>query len=1034
MTDIKQSNTQILYGTDDDDELTGGIHSDIVYGFAGNDKISGGSGDDVIYGGLGDDQLNGQDGNDIVFGEEGNDSIFGGAGNDYLVGGSGNDTISGDQGDDILFGGDGNDLIYDFYGNNRLFGGDGRDTFYTYTGTNFLFGEAGDDRFFIYGATNTIDTGSGNHHIAVYGNGDQTITSYDGKDYIYMSPNVTGNDIINSGGGDDTIFAGNGNDIIESASGNNIVHAENGDDTVTLGTGQDQVYDGSGHDRILTGSGNDIVYHTLADNINFVDFFDLGEGVDTVKITVDASIFNQTWFQKAINDFNAFIGSNPVDSTFDFSTYDPTNSLFKLTVKNTETLIFDVIGDINNPPSNIQLSNNLVAENSVGNSPIGTVTSSNDEGETPQYKLIDDAGGRFTLDSSSGVLFVAENIGFDFEMAQQYHIKVEVSDGNGLTSTKDFTINITDVNEAPWDIALSNQSIAEDAVPGTFIGTVTSKNDAEETATYSLLDDADGLLTIDSDGNLFVADGATLDFETMPSLAISVLVTDSTGLESIQDFTINVTDVVETDPLPINFKYSGLLDGGGQTVAVLDTGIDYNLSALGGGFGADHRVVGGFDFVNNDGDPFDAAPAIHGTHVSSIIGSSGSQALGWARDVDFVGVKVLSRFGSGTFSGIEKGLQWVLANLDSFENPITTINMSLGASTHTNDPPFSQLEDEFQALEAAGVFISVAAGNGFAGRTEPGLGYPASSPFVVPVASHVSSGNALNSFSQRNDKVIAADGDFVQAYVPNHNGGAEETASLSGTSMAAPQVAGAAILLRELMEITGQENVTQDVIYDHMRATADMIFDPITNINYHKLNMVNAVNALLPEDEHGDDAANATSLGIISTDQIIQGFIDASFIHDLSNNGRITGISSYDIDFFSFTAGETGTISFNATPYGLSEIAPEWIFSGESTVDGHAISFAVEAGNDYSIGFTSDNAIGLYQVNISYDGIVEPDVVNIAKTQVENPVSWSDIFGQGPADVSNDAVVTTPVLSQPGDYPITTMLHEDNLMQMDVMV
>ena len=63
-------------------------------------------------------------------------------------------------------------------------------------------------------------------------------------------------------------------------------------------------------------------------------------------------------------------------------------------------------------------------------------------------------------------------------------------------------------------------------------------------------------------------------------------------------------------------------DGSGQTVAVIDSGIAYDHTALGGGFGANHRVVGGWDFAENDANPYDDGPAgFHGTHVAGIIGS-----------------------------------------------------------------------------------------------------------------------------------------------------------------------------------------------------------------------------------------------------------------------------------------------------------------------------------------------------------------------------------------------------------------------------
>ena len=61
------------------------------------------------------------------------------------------------------------------------------------------------------------------------------------------------------------------------------------------------------------------------------------------------------------------------------------------------------------------------------------------------------------------------------------------------------------------------------------------------------------------------------------------------------------------------------LDGSGQTIAVIDSGIAFDHAALGGGFGANYKVVGGYDFAENDSNPYDDGPVgLHGTHVAGI--------------------------------------------------------------------------------------------------------------------------------------------------------------------------------------------------------------------------------------------------------------------------------------------------------------------------------------------------------------------------------------------------------------------------------
>ena len=210
------------------------------------------------------------------------------------------------------------------------------------------------------------------------------------------------------------------------------------------------------------------------------------------------------------------------------------------------------------------------------------------------------------------------------------------------------------------------------------------------------------------------------------------------------------------------------LRGSRQTVVVIDSGIAYDHVALGGGLGSSYKVVGGWDFAENDANPYDDAPAgFHGTHVAGIVGSQDSRYAGVAPNVDLVALRVFDDQGNGYFNWVNQALSWVHQHRNDFEFAITTVNLSLGTEWNAHMlPQWATLESGLKQLADDGIFVSVAAGNSFQAYNAAGLSYPAVSPHVTPVASVDASGN-LSRFSQRNDRVLAAPGERVMSTLPD---------------------------------------------------------------------------------------------------------------------------------------------------------------------------------------------------------------------------------------------------------------------------
>ncbi|ALJ00051.1 hypothetical protein DC20_15040 [Rufibacter tibetensis] len=212
-----------------------------------------------------------------------------------------------------------------------------------------------------------------------------------------------------------------------------------------------------------------------------------------------------------------------------------------------------VVTDVNEAPSTSTDANataNAVPENSANGTLVNITASSADpEGAPISYTLTDNAGGRFAIHASTGVVTVANGALLDFETATSYSITVQASDG-GLTSTQTFTIAVTNDNEGPSvpiDVNTAANTVAENSAGGTLVGITASSTDpdAGTTLTYSLSVNPENRFAINSStGVVSVASGAVIDFETTPSLDITVQVSDG-SLTSSQTFTIEVTNVNE---------------------------------------------------------------------------------------------------------------------------------------------------------------------------------------------------------------------------------------------------------------------------------------------------------------------------------------------------------------------------------------------------------------------------------------------------------------------------------------------------------
>lgn len=229
-------------------------------------------------------------------------------------------------------------------------------------------------------------------------------------------------------------------------------------------------------------------------------------------------------------------------------------------------------------------------------------------------------------------------------------------------------------------------------------------------------------------------------------------------------------DRIDQINLPLNGQYNYQNTGVGVNVYVIDTGIRSTHSELVG------RVKNGFT-VFSDGYGTEDCNG-HGTHVSGTIGGS---TFGVAKQVNLIPVRVLDCSGSGSLSGVISGVDWV-TNQYKANGVAAVANMSLGAGAS------SALDTAIQNSIAAGVTYVVAAGNSNANACNYS---PArvSAALTVGATTSTDGRASYSNFGTCLD-LFAPGSSVVSSYYTSDTA----TATLSGTSMASPHVAGAAAL------------------------------------------------------------------------------------------------------------------------------------------------------------------------------------------------------------------------------------------------
>ena len=232
------------------------------------------------------------------------------------------------------------------------------------------------------------------------------------------------------------------------------------------------------------------------------------------------------------------------------------------------------IEDVNDVPTSLSLSNDVVKEKEEAYTVIG-ILSTEDEDDLNMdsvytYSIDNDT---FKIDNDT----LKTNRELDFETQSEYLVAITTVDGRGGTRTEDFLLKVSNVNEPPTAITLSNDQIAENNPADTLIGILfttdedlLNNNKSNDTHSYTLVEDTDkNIFTIQADT---LKTKVRFNYEQRESYPISILVTDKEGSAHMESFTIAIQDRNDA-PMDISLSKNTVTENEaiGTVVGILST-------------------------------------------------------------------------------------------------------------------------------------------------------------------------------------------------------------------------------------------------------------------------------------------------------------------------------------------------------------------------------------------------------------------------------------------------------------------------------
>jgi gliding motility-associated-like protein len=201
----------------------------------------------------------------------------------------------------------------------------------------------------------------------------------------------------------------------------------------------------------------------------------------------------------------------------------------------------------------VDIDPDQVSENVLPGASVGIIAQATDEDmDVITYSLVDDADGRFAIDSENGLITVADASQIDFERWASHTIVVKAKSSDNSELSKAFVIDVLNVEQGDTDHDISDLKdlndipnlISENASEGDMVYITANAYDEDgDLISYSLIDDAEGRFQIDAvSGEVTVLNASLIDYEQWISHSIKVKALSSDGSSEEALFTVQVSN------------------------------------------------------------------------------------------------------------------------------------------------------------------------------------------------------------------------------------------------------------------------------------------------------------------------------------------------------------------------------------------------------------------------------------------------------------------------------------------------------------